>query len=176
MIKVSKQGILWYLFRTPIYIYRWHLGWLFGKRLLLLTHTGRRTGLRRQTVLEVVEYRGDGPDVVVANGFGPDSDWLRNIQAKSDEEVTVGSQHFVACHRFLGEDEAVKVIERYEHREQVHCPQSFVPASPGCWDGSIVRTKVIAAGWSGKFHYSPSGRDFDNSNCRFCGYCLECPC
>lgn len=101
------------------FIYRWHLEWLFGNRLLLLTSTGRRTGLRRQTVLEVVEYRNEGPEVIVANGFGPDSDWLRNIQAKSDEEVTVGQrQHFVASHPFLTEDEASRVIERYEYRNR----------------------------------------------------------
>jgi len=122
MVTVRRKGMLWYLFRTPIYIYRWHLEWLFGKRLLLLAHTGRRTGLRRETVLEVVEYRGEGPEVVVANGFGPDSEWLRNIQAKSDEEVTVGPEHFAASHRFLGEDEAMKVIEQYEHRNRLITP------------------------------------------------------
>jgi len=122
MVKVRKKGMLWYLFRIPIYIYRWHLEWLFGKRLLLLAHTGRRTGLRRQTVLEVVEYRGEGPEVVVANGFGPDSDWLRNIQAKSDEEVKVGPKHFAASHRLLGENEAMKVIEQYEHRNRLIAP------------------------------------------------------
>ena len=110
MATIRKKGMLWYLFRAPIYLYRCHLGWLFGKRLLLLTHTGRRSGLRRQTVLEVVEYRQDGPEVVVANGFGPDSDWVRNIQAKPDEEVTVGAEHFAATHRFLGQEEAAAVI------------------------------------------------------------------
>jgi deazaflavin-dependent oxidoreductase (nitroreductase family) len=114
--------MLWHLFRTPLYVYRWHLRWLFGKLLLLLTHTGRHTGLRRQTVLAVVEYRGDGPEVIVANGFGPDSDWIRNIQAKADEEVTVGRRHFAASHRFLGEHEAVMVIERYEHRNRFIAP------------------------------------------------------
>jgi deazaflavin-dependent oxidoreductase (nitroreductase family) len=122
MVAVKKKRMLWYLFRTPIYIYRWHLEWLFGKRLLLLTHTGRRSGLRRQTVLEVVEYRREGPEVVVANGFGPDSDWLRNIQAKSDEEVKVWPWHFAASHRFLSEDEAVKVMEQYEHRNRFIAP------------------------------------------------------
>jgi deazaflavin-dependent oxidoreductase (nitroreductase family) len=122
MIAIRKKGMLWCLFRAPIYIYRWRLEWLFGKRLLLLTHTGRRTGLGRQTVLEVVEYRNEGPEVIVANGFGPDSDWLCNIQAKSDEEVTVGRQHFVASHRFLGEGEATKVIERYEQRNRFIAP------------------------------------------------------
>jgi hypothetical protein len=43
----------------------------------------------------------------VANGFRPTSDWVRNIEASPGEEVTLGSEHFVASHRFLGEDEAV---------------------------------------------------------------------
>jgi deazaflavin-dependent oxidoreductase (nitroreductase family) len=122
MIAIKKRGMLWYSFRAPVYLYRWRLGWLFGHRLLLLTHIGRRTGLRRQTVLEVVEYRKAGPEVVVANGFGPDCDWVRNIEAKTGEEVTVGLQHFVASHRFLGEDEAIKVIQDYEHRNRFIAP------------------------------------------------------
>jgi deazaflavin-dependent oxidoreductase (nitroreductase family) len=113
---------LWYLLRAPVHLYRWRLGWLLGHRILLLTHTGRRTGLRRQTVLEVVEYRKDGPEVVVVNGFGADSDWVRNIEATPHEEVTVGSLHFVASHRLLGEEEAKRVIQGYEHRNRYIAP------------------------------------------------------
>jgi hypothetical protein len=50
------RGALRYFF-APVSLYRLHLGWLLGHRFLLLTHTGRRSGLRRQTVLEVMEYR-----------------------------------------------------------------------------------------------------------------------
>ena len=57
MVEIRKKSAMWYLFRAPVYLYRWHLGWMLGHRLLLLTHIGRRTGLRRQTVLEVVELR-----------------------------------------------------------------------------------------------------------------------
>ncbi len=122
MVKLKRRGMLWYLFRAPVYLYRWGLGSLFGKRLMLLTHTGRRTGLRRQTLLEVVEYRKDGPEVIVANGFGPDCDWVRNIEARPGEEVTVGSFHFVAVHRYLGEEEAMKVIQNYERRNRFISP------------------------------------------------------
>ena len=122
MVKIRKNGLLWYLFRTPVYFYNWGLGWLFGRRLLLLTHIGRRTGLRRQTLLEVVEYRENGPEAIVANGFGPDCDWVRNIEAKPGEEVTVGSQHFVAVHRHLGEEEAMEVICDYERRNRFIAP------------------------------------------------------
>lgn len=86
---------------------------------MLLTHFGRRTGLRRRTLLEVVEYRKEGPEVVVANGFGPDCDWVRNIQASPDEEVTVGTRHFAASHRFLDKEEATAVIRGYEYRNRL---------------------------------------------------------
>ena len=122
MVAIKKKGMLWYLFRAPVRLYRWRLGWIFGHRLLLLTHIGRRTGLPRQTALEVVEYRKRGPEVVVVNGFGPDCDWVRNIEEKGDEEVTVGSQHFVASHRFLGREEAATVIQGYEHRNRMLAP------------------------------------------------------
>jgi F420H(2)-dependent quinone reductase len=73
-------------------------------------------------VLEVVEYREKGPEFVVVSGFGPDSDWVRNIEARPGEEVTVGSQHFIASHHFLGEDEAMAVIKGYERRNRLIAP------------------------------------------------------
>jgi len=123
MVQLKKKGLLTWLFRAPLPLFHLGLGRLFGKRILLLTHIGRRTGLRRETLLEVVEYRKDGPEVVVANGFGPESDWVRNIEAKPEQvEVTVGSQHFAAKYRFLGEQEAVNVIKDYEHRNRFISP------------------------------------------------------
>lgn len=122
MPTIKKKSALRYLFRAPVYLYRWHLGWLFGHRCLMLSHTGRRTGLRRHTVLEVVEYREKGPELIVANGFGPDCDWVRNIQANPNEEVTVGFQHFAASHRLLEEAEAIRVIRDYERRNRLIAP------------------------------------------------------
>jgi len=78
------------LFRAPAYLYRWRCGWLFGHRFLLLIQVGRRTGLYRDTVLEILEYRPEGPEVVVMSAFGPKADWLRNIEAGPCPEVVVG--------------------------------------------------------------------------------------
>lgn len=123
MVELKKKGFLSWVFRTPIPLFHLGLGRLFGKRVMLLTHIGRRSGLRRETLLEVVKYRNDGPEVVVANGFGPGSDWVRNIEAKPEKvEVTLGSRHFPADHRFLGEQEAVDVVKDYEHRNRFIAP------------------------------------------------------
>lgn len=110
------------LFRTPVYLYRWRCGRLLGHRFLLLVHVGRRTGLRRQTVLEVMEYRDQAPEAIVMSAFGPNADWFRNIQATPGPEVVIGSHHFTADYRVLDADEAVRVIAGYEQRNRFAVP------------------------------------------------------
>ena len=116
------SGILRLLFRAPVFVYRWGCGWLFGHRLLLLIHVGRHTGLHRCTVLEVAEYREDGPEAVVVSAFGREADWLRNIEASPHPEVIIGSQHFIATCRVVGGDEAVRVLAGYQHRNRFIAP------------------------------------------------------
>lgn len=110
------------LFRAPVYLYRWRCGWLLGHRFLLLIHVGRRTGLPRCTVLEVVEYRPQAREAVVVSGFGRNAQWLRNIAATPHPEVIIGTQRFVATHRILGTEEAVRVFKAYEHRNRFVFP------------------------------------------------------
>jgi len=77
-------------FRLPIWLYRLGLGGLLGKRFVCLTHTGRKSGQPRQTVLEVVRYEADSGACVVAAGFGNGSDWVRNITRDPHIVFTVG--------------------------------------------------------------------------------------
>jgi deazaflavin-dependent oxidoreductase (nitroreductase family) len=95
---------------------------VLGQRFLLLIHIGRSTGLRRHTVLEVMEYRKEGPEAVVMSAFGRNADWLRNIEATPSPEVVIGLQHFVAGHRFLDVEEAIRVMTSYERRNWLIAP------------------------------------------------------
>jgi deazaflavin-dependent oxidoreductase (nitroreductase family) len=110
------------LFRVPEFLYDWGYGWLLGHRFLLLIHVGRRTGRRHRTVLEVIEYREEGREAVVMSAFGPDANWLRNIETSPTEEVTIGAQRFAAVHRILGEEEAVNAVMGYQRRNQFIAP------------------------------------------------------
>ncbi len=114
--------VLRHLLRAPAFLYRWHCGWLLGHRFLLLTHTGRRTGRQYRTVLEVMDYRLDGPELVVMSGWGRNADWLRNIQASAKAEITVGTSHFTACHHQLVPEEAARVVAAYERRHRLATP------------------------------------------------------
>jgi len=55
--------------RAPVWLYRARLGFVFGPRLLMLEHTGRKTGILRYAVLEPVDHPDPGTYVVAA-GFG----------------------------------------------------------------------------------------------------------
>lgn len=78
--------------RAPIHLYRLGLGALLGHRLVLLTHTGRVSGLPRQVVLEVVG-RGDERDsYLIASGYGERSQWLRNVLAHPEVTYQVGGR------------------------------------------------------------------------------------
>jgi deazaflavin-dependent oxidoreductase (nitroreductase family) len=122
VVEALSKTVQRWLLRAPVYLYRWKCGWLLGHRFLLLIHIGRRTGLRRCTVLEVIEYRAAGPEAVVISGFGRSAGWLRNIEAASGPQVVIGSRRFVALHRFFDEEEAIKVIAGYERRNWLIAP------------------------------------------------------
>ena len=107
------------VFRAPVYLYRWNFGWMLGHRFLLLIHIGRRTGLCRHTVLEVMEYRKEGPEAVVMSAFGRSADWLRNIEATPSPVVVIGSRRFIAAYRSLDEEDAMRVVAGYEHRNRL---------------------------------------------------------
>jgi deazaflavin-dependent oxidoreductase (nitroreductase family) len=51
---------------------------------MVITHTGRKTGLKRQTPVNYAIIDGD---VYCVAGFGKVSDWYRNIVANPDVEI-----------------------------------------------------------------------------------------
>jgi deazaflavin-dependent oxidoreductase (nitroreductase family) len=87
------------LFGLPRHLYRHGWGWVLGHRFLQLTHTGRSSGRTYQTIMEVVHYDPDSQESTVTSGFGPGADWLRNVQANDQAEISIGRSPFTATHR-----------------------------------------------------------------------------
>jgi deazaflavin-dependent oxidoreductase (nitroreductase family) len=106
------------LMRAPIGLYRARLGFLFGSRILLLEHVGRKSGRTRQAVLEVLDHP-DPDTYVVASGFGTRAQWYKNLQADPHAKVSVGtrvSRPTVA--RTLSTSEADAALRRYIDRHR----------------------------------------------------------
>ncbi|MBS1860542.1 MAG: nitroreductase family deazaflavin-dependent oxidoreductase [Actinobacteria bacterium] len=99
--------------RAPIWLYRARLGALFGGRLLMLEHVGRRSGRRRFVVLEVVDNPEAGTYIVVS-GFGRRAQWYRNVEAEPHVRVYIGSRRPAAAEaRPLEGEDAVSALRRY---------------------------------------------------------------
>lgn len=74
-------------------LYAIGLGRLIGRIILLLTTTGRRSGMKRVTPLQ---FELIGSDYYVGAARGLKADWVRNIQTDPHVEVRVGARHFSA--------------------------------------------------------------------------------
>ncbi|WP_174566919.1 nitroreductase family deazaflavin-dependent oxidoreductase [Nocardia crassostreae] len=100
--------------RAPIWLFRARLGFLFGGRVLVLEHIGRKSGERRYVALESVE-RPDANTVILASGFGAGSQWYRNLEANPRCRVSIGFRNQVpATARMLTPDEAKPVMAEYK--------------------------------------------------------------
>lgn len=98
--------------RMPIWLYRLGLGWLLGRRFVMIEHIGRISGLRRRTVLEVV--RRDAASLHVAAAWGPKADWLRNVVSEPAVRLWSGRLRALpATASVLTVDQATSVLDRY---------------------------------------------------------------
>jgi deazaflavin-dependent oxidoreductase (nitroreductase family) len=103
-------------FRLPIQLYHLGLGGLLGNRFLLLTHIGRKSGRERETVLEVVRYDQATTTFIVAAGFGPESDWFRNIRIHPQVSVQCGRRRWKMVATFLPPEQSGQELVDYARR------------------------------------------------------------
>ena len=110
------QGLQRLLWRMPIWFYRIGLGGLLGKRLMLLNHTGRKSGQPRQAVVEVAGFDPATNTYTVASGFGAKSDWYRNVCAVPSVTIQVSGRRMQATAHPLSPGESGAAMVDYAHR------------------------------------------------------------
>jgi len=116
------RGLLGGLLRIPVHLYHAGLGFLLGRRFLLLATTGRRTGRRREAVVEVMHYDYSTREAIVMAGWGARTGWLHNVEAGLAQEVRIGRERYVPAHRVLDPGEAAAVFADYERRNRLIAP------------------------------------------------------
>jgi deazaflavin-dependent oxidoreductase (nitroreductase family) len=108
--RAPNSRLRWF-YRAPIKLYQLGLGRLMGGRFLMLTHKGRKSGLDRYVVLEVV---GREPDSwYVAAAYGNNADWFRNIKADPNVTVNYKGQRTPATATVVPVPDAAEVLRRY---------------------------------------------------------------
>jgi deazaflavin-dependent oxidoreductase (nitroreductase family) len=109
-------GLLRFLLRMPILLYRIRLGWLLGNRFLLLKHIGRKTGLEHRTILEVLRHDRTQGCYIVSSGWGTSSQWFKNIQQQPEVKIETGGREMRATATILAEQQAEQEIRDYAQR------------------------------------------------------------
>jgi deazaflavin-dependent oxidoreductase (nitroreductase family) len=104
-----------FIWRAPMVTYRLGLGPIVGRVLMILSTTGRKSGLPRRAMIEYHCLKGKK---YIAAGFGPEAQWYKNIQ--SDPRVTVqsadGAESMRAV-RVTEDDELLAVVNLFRRTD-----------------------------------------------------------
>jgi deazaflavin-dependent oxidoreductase (nitroreductase family) len=111
-----SKGLYRIGFRLPIFLYRLKLGWLLGKRFLMLTTIGRKSGKPHRTVIEVVFYDRQSGAYTIASGWGSKSDWYKNLRQNPRVVIHVGLRQFQANAQQLESDQAEQLLLNYAQK------------------------------------------------------------
>ena len=102
------------LFKWPVHLWRLGLAPLLGKLMMLITHTGRKSGLPRRTMTECYRINGG---YYAPCAFGERAQWYMNISA--DPRVTIqtaeGVQSSIAV-RVTDDDEILAIMDAIQER------------------------------------------------------------
>jgi deazaflavin-dependent oxidoreductase (nitroreductase family) len=81
------------------------------KKMIVLHHVGRRSGLARETGLQRIYHDADSGQHYVAAAYGPTSDWWLNVLAEPRVTLDVDGQTLEADGAVVPADKAIDVLE-----------------------------------------------------------------
>ena len=130
------------IFKLPLLLYRLRLGWLFGKRFLLLTHVGRRSGKVRRTILAVLRYDQQTKEIYAVSAW-KGSDWYSNIQAAPALQLETGFVRYAPVQRTLSPEEITTAFIAYRTKHPIF--SRMICRIPGWkWDSSYAEFLELA--------------------------------
>lgn len=88
-----------FFFKVPVFLHKMGLGgWerLLGAKWMLITHIGRKSGKRYDSMVDVMDYDKANDTFYIEAAYGARADWYKNIQANPVFEAEVGRRKFKA--------------------------------------------------------------------------------
>jgi deazaflavin-dependent oxidoreductase (nitroreductase family) len=145
----SPGPVFKWIFKLPILQYKLGLGWITGNFVLLLTTTGRKSGLSRHTPLEYI-YDRENDRYRIAAGWGGNTDWYRNLMKHPNVKVQVGRRKFDAVAEKASDEEVAKymlhVSERHPRMDRVWNRWADQPVN-GTFESYVRAAKYFPSVW-----------------------------
>ncbi len=103
------RGLMKWLFKSPLLLYRLGLGFIVGQLFMVITTTGRKSGQPRRTAIEFHEFKGRK---YVFSNWGTKTDWYRNIEANPHITIqTWQGAESVLARKIISELELAEAFE-----------------------------------------------------------------
>ena len=107
------------VFRPPVWLYRFHLGWVLHNRFLLINHVGAKTGLPRSAVVEVIKCDRSQDHYWVVSGYGAYARWYKNLVKTPAASIQVGSRVLQVMAHEIEPEERADVLLDYLGRNPI---------------------------------------------------------
>lgn len=105
-----------FFFKIPVWVHKMGFGgWerLVGAQWMLIAATGCKSGKRRETMVDVMDYDAATGTYYIEAAYGSRADWYRNIQANPRFEAKVGRRKFHATASPLANEDAGEMMVRF---------------------------------------------------------------
>lgn len=122
-LEKRPSALLKFFFKTPLLLHKLGLGgWerLIGAQWMLITTIGRKTGKRRETMVDVMDYDKANNIYYIEAAYGTRADWYKNIQINPVFEAQVGRKKFKARAGTLSTEGAGELLVQFYRRKPAY--------------------------------------------------------
>jgi deazaflavin-dependent oxidoreductase (nitroreductase family) len=115
--------LLKFFFRVPVWVHKMGFGgWerLVGAQWMLITTTGRKTGKRREVMVDVMDYDKTTDTYYIEAAYGARADWYKNMQSNPIFEAQVGRRKFNARAGALSNEGAGEMLVQFYRRKPAY--------------------------------------------------------
>ena len=112
-----------FFFKVPLWVHKMGFGgWekLVGAQWMLIATTGRKTGKRREVMVDVMDYDQAADTYYVEAAYGVRADWVKNIQSTPVFEAQVGRRKFHARAALLSNDGTADMLVQFYRRKPAY--------------------------------------------------------
>ena len=123
MSPTRPNAFLKFFYKAPLIMHKIGLGgWekLIGAEWMLITTTGRKSGKRRETMVDVMDYDKTTDTYYIEAAYGIHADWYKNIQVNPVFEAQVGRRKFKARAEELAENDTGEMLVQFFRRKPAY--------------------------------------------------------
>lgn len=123
MLDKRPNALLKFFFKFPLFMHKIGLGgWekIIGAEWMLISTIGRKTGKRREAMVDVMDYDQAADTYYIEAAYGSRTDWLKNIKVNPVFEAQVGRRKFKAQAQELNAADTGEMLVRFFRRKPAY--------------------------------------------------------